>query len=186
MAKATRKPTPKRGRPPLPPEEGKRYPLNMRTTKEVREKLEAAASESGRSLAQEVEFRVQQSLRDDEVRAEAFGGAHNYALMRLISAAIAAVETSRGAKWTEDPHVFREAQAISVRVFEMYAHVVGKGLLKPSHPRQEGLFRLDLLAAAIVSSEIKPGQKPEEILEQVKSLMDEIITDRGRAALDGC
>ena len=185
MGKATRKPARKRGRPPLPPEEGKRYPLNMRTTKEVREKLEAAASESGRSLTQEVEFRVQQSLRDDEARFEAFGGTHNYALMRLISAAIAAIETGRGAKWTEDSSVLHEAQGLAARVFEMYALVVGKGLLKPSHPRQEALFRLDLLAAGIVSSEIKPGQKDEEIWEQAKLLLDETFTDRSREALDG-
>jgi hypothetical protein len=35
---------------------GKRYAMNMRTTSEVRRKLEDAAAESGRSLAQEIEF----------------------------------------------------------------------------------------------------------------------------------
>ena len=40
-------------------EGGKRYPLNMRTTKELRERLERAAAESGRSLAQEVEHIVE-------------------------------------------------------------------------------------------------------------------------------
>jgi len=42
---------------------GKRYPLNMRTTKELREKIEAAARASGRSLVQEVEFRLEQSFQ---------------------------------------------------------------------------------------------------------------------------
>jgi TraY domain len=41
---------------------GKRYPLNMRTTKETRDRLEAAAAASGRSLAQEVEHRLEQSF----------------------------------------------------------------------------------------------------------------------------
>lgn len=50
-----------------PKGEGKRYPLNMRTTKETRDKLAAAASESGRSLAQEVEFRINRSFVDDEM-----------------------------------------------------------------------------------------------------------------------
>jgi len=40
----------------------KRYPLNMRTTKRVRERLERAAAKSGRSLAQEVERRLERSL----------------------------------------------------------------------------------------------------------------------------
>jgi hypothetical protein len=48
---------------------GKRYPLNMRTTREIREQLEAAAAASGRSLAQEVEFRLEQSFRIDQAYA---------------------------------------------------------------------------------------------------------------------
>jgi hypothetical protein len=43
----------------------KRYPLNMRTTKGVRERLERAAAKSGRSLAQEVEWRLERSLDFD-------------------------------------------------------------------------------------------------------------------------
>jgi hypothetical protein len=45
--------------------EGKRYPLNMRTTKRVRDMLEHAARRSGRSLVQEVEWRLESSLRSD-------------------------------------------------------------------------------------------------------------------------
>ena len=41
---------------------GKRYPLNMRTTLELREKIERAAKESGRSLVQEVEYRLELSF----------------------------------------------------------------------------------------------------------------------------
>ena len=48
----------------------KRYPLNMRTTREVREKLEKAAAELGRSLAQEVEFRLERSFERDALGAE--------------------------------------------------------------------------------------------------------------------
>jgi hypothetical protein len=54
------------------PEGGKRYPLSMRTTKEVRERLEAAATANGRSLAQEVEYLVEKALapeRGDVVSA---------------------------------------------------------------------------------------------------------------------
>ena len=54
--------TKRRGRPRKPLEEAKRHPLNMRTTKQLREALERAAQESGRSLAQEVEFRIEQSF----------------------------------------------------------------------------------------------------------------------------
>jgi hypothetical protein len=49
---------------------GKRYPLNMRTTKETRDRLEAAAVASGRSLVQEVEARLEASFHREAV----FGG----------------------------------------------------------------------------------------------------------------
>jgi predicted HicB family RNase H-like nuclease len=46
---------------------GKRHPLNMRTTKELRDKIELAAMASGRSLVQEVEFRLERSFQEEEI-----------------------------------------------------------------------------------------------------------------------
>ena len=46
---------------------GKRYPLNMRTTKELRDKIEWAATVSGRSLVQEVEFRLERLFQQEEI-----------------------------------------------------------------------------------------------------------------------
>ena len=46
---------------------GKRYPLNMRTTKETRDRLEKAAADSGRSLAQELEFQLERVFHYDHV-----------------------------------------------------------------------------------------------------------------------
>jgi Arc-like DNA binding dprotein len=45
---------------------GKRIPLNMRTTRELRDRLDAAARASGRSLVQEVEYRIEQSFQTAE------------------------------------------------------------------------------------------------------------------------
>jgi hypothetical protein len=39
----------------------------MRTTKELRDKIEEAATASGRSLVQEVEFRLERSFRQQEI-----------------------------------------------------------------------------------------------------------------------
>jgi uncharacterized protein (DUF1778 family) len=50
--------------------DGKRYPLNMRTTKEIRERLERAAAKSGRSLAQEVEYRLERSFDREATERE--------------------------------------------------------------------------------------------------------------------
>jgi predicted HicB family RNase H-like nuclease len=46
---------------------GKRYPLNMRTTKELRDKIDWAATVSGRSLVQEVESRLERSFQEEEI-----------------------------------------------------------------------------------------------------------------------
>ena len=54
--------------------EGKRVPLNMRTTKVMRVRLEAAAAESGRSLAAEVEHRLEQSFASSDVIKLLTGG----------------------------------------------------------------------------------------------------------------
>ena len=48
---------------------GKKIPLNMRTTKELRAKINKAAGASGRSLVQEVEHRVEISFTQDRFRA---------------------------------------------------------------------------------------------------------------------
>jgi hypothetical protein len=47
-------------------QEGKRYPLNMRTTFELRRQLEGAAARTGRSLAQEAEFRIEHTFRREQ------------------------------------------------------------------------------------------------------------------------
>jgi hypothetical protein len=60
-------PARRRGRPPLAPEEGKRYPLGIRTTKALRDALLSASQASGRSLAQEIEFRLERSFEAQAV-----------------------------------------------------------------------------------------------------------------------
>ncbi|UQD96146.1 hypothetical protein [Bradyrhizobium japonicum] len=46
-------------------EGGKRYPLNVRTTFELRQSIEAAAAQSGRSLTQEAEARIESSFQQE-------------------------------------------------------------------------------------------------------------------------
>lgn len=56
----------------------KRVPLNMRATPELRAKLEASAGDSGRSLAQEVEFRLEQAFQYEKIV-----GDHDALMQRL-------------------------------------------------------------------------------------------------------
>lgn len=45
----------------------KRYPLNMRVTRDLRERIERAAKANGRSLSQEVEFLVEKAFIYEEM-----------------------------------------------------------------------------------------------------------------------
>ena len=52
----------RRGRPTKPPVPGERVPLSLRVTAEIKDELEQAAIQSGRSLSQEAELRLQTSF----------------------------------------------------------------------------------------------------------------------------
>jgi TraY domain len=72
--------------------DGKRSPLNMRTTRDLREKLEKAAGKSGRSLVQEVEARLEQSLNGDFLLTELLGSGKNAYLLKLIAAMLSGLD----------------------------------------------------------------------------------------------
>lgn len=58
----------KRGRPKLPPGQGKRHGLSLRTTKQLRDQIKAASRLSGRSMAQEIEYRLERTFIEDYER----------------------------------------------------------------------------------------------------------------------
>ena len=81
---------------------GKRVSLNMRTTKETREMLESAAAQSGRSLVQEVERRVEDSF----TREESFGEwVDLYRLVRTYIMSIAVLRNTDGEAAADALHV---------------------------------------------------------------------------------
>lgn len=86
----------------LPPGEGKRVPLNMRTTRELREKLEKEAADSGRSLAQEVEARLERSFTIDE----GFGDADTLKFCRLLAQMADMMTLTNRKRWKDDPKWF--------------------------------------------------------------------------------
>jgi hypothetical protein len=77
----------RRGPAPKGPFQGKRATLTTRITDETRRKLEAASEDTGRSLSQEIEFRLEQSFAGErtigELLAERFG-AQGAVLLLLI------------------------------------------------------------------------------------------------------
>jgi hypothetical protein len=65
----------------LPPDEVKRHSLGIRTTKKLKDALQRAADLSGRSVAQEIEFRLEQSFEVEK----AFGGRETQKVLRMLA-----------------------------------------------------------------------------------------------------
>ena len=115
MAKKS-KSKPRRGRPPLPPEEGRRWTLNTRTTLELRTRLEAAAKASGRSLSHEIEIRLQESVMKDDF----FKNTGGYDLVRYLALGIEMVERQTGKSWNEDSATKVAVKKSLVTLFDDY------------------------------------------------------------------
>lgn len=92
----------KGGRPAKSDEEAKRFPLSLRTTKELREQLEDAASYSGRSLAQEVEHRLGASFQKEASATTRQTGM----LLDAINIIASVIEAQTGKHWHEDPPTY--------------------------------------------------------------------------------
>jgi hypothetical protein len=89
------------GRPALAPGEGKKYPLAIRSTRELKAALVKASQASGRSMAQEIEHRLEQSLDDERHLADALElgfGRQAAGLMLLIGCVIKPLLAQRPAR----------------------------------------------------------------------------------------
>ena len=91
-----------RGGRPAERGEAKRSPINMRTTPAIRAALEEAAERGGRSLAQEIEQRLERSIEEESRR----GGPQTAALIAAILSDIADIEAATGKQWHEDIATF--------------------------------------------------------------------------------
>ena len=126
----------KRGRPPLPPGEGKKVPLNMRTTREIRTRLEDAAKASGRSLAHEVEYRLDQTFREEDTRKAvqgaihmAFGGPEGFDLALKFSIAVQTAESIVGTPITKNKDALQVAVLLVSQVLAKAGPKLRKGTL---------------------------------------------------------
>lgn len=88
-------------------DEVKRAALSLRTSPDLRRRVEEAAERSGRSLAQELEHRLELSFDRDNL----FHGSFNYAFMSMAMGALAQIERRMGASWTEDLPTFDAVSA---------------------------------------------------------------------------
>jgi hypothetical protein len=77
------------GRPPKSEEDRKAVNFTFRSRGQMRDLLKAAAAASGRSISEEIEYRLQNSFREDD----SYGGPHLSAVFRVIANSIALLKT---------------------------------------------------------------------------------------------
>lgn len=127
------KPKAKRGRPALPAEEVKRTNLTFRTRGGLRDQLEEAAKESGRSISEEAEQRIIASFdRVDEI----FGSRALYGIMQTVAAAMKATGETAMARnfkmdatnWLDDPYSYDQAVKAAHKILEAFRP---EGEIKP-------------------------------------------------------
>ena len=81
----------------------RRKTTSTRITPETRAKLGAAAAQSGRSLAQEMEFRLERSFFDEDTAQYLLGfEVHSMMALRCLGDAVAKIEGETGRTWHED------------------------------------------------------------------------------------
>lgn len=92
MPEIEQKPRKRMGRPPKAPEKGRRQNYTFRMSDETRDRVIAAAAASGRSMSEELEWRVEESFREEDRRLTSsalMNGSRNaYSLISKIIAAI--------------------------------------------------------------------------------------------------
>ena len=102
------------GRPRKKPGDGQRNHLGLRVTAELKLRLEKEAVRIGRSLSQEVEFRLERSFLDDEARLaeihNKFGGSYNYAIALAMARIADQLSGQVFAPWTENEWIFHQVR----------------------------------------------------------------------------
>src|SRR5262245_44499005 len=105
------------GRPPKAEKERKAVNFTFRSRGQMRERLQEAATASGRSISEEIEHRLEESFRSEEL----YGGPGLSAVFRALSAHIAVAKTQAGDNWEEND------QARS-RIAQVFADLLATGL----------------------------------------------------------
>ncbi len=116
----------------------RRKTMSTRLTPETRAKLEAATTKSRRSLAQEIEFRLEQSFAKEKSQAEfsdekvravyaPFGKPETFLVARLLANAIHTIEAVTGKNWMDDPEAHRQTQEACKNILDAFRPPGGEG-----------------------------------------------------------
>ncbi len=136
MARRTKEPAKRPGPRPRGPYADKRRTLTTRITDRTRKRLDKAAQATGRSLSQEIEFRLEQSFAEEKTQSfveavavrgvyDSFGREDIFLVARLLSTAIQMIETRTGKIWMDDPEAHRQTQEAAIKVLDAFRPPAG-------------------------------------------------------------
>jgi hypothetical protein len=148
---------------------GKSTVFSTRITPELRRAIERAAAESGRSLSQEIEFRLRRSFDEDAKIVEIFGGQQIYALMRLIGCVLTMQD--RTTSWLSDQVAFDLATHAIGKMLKMFRP--GGGDVKEITAEEEKELRLlmdDVLRVFFAAKpEISVSDKNAALMSRIRA-----------------
>jgi Arc-like DNA binding domain len=118
------------GRPPKAKEDRKAVNFTFRSRDQMRERLEAAAAASGRSISEEIEYRLNQSFDEERLSAAFLGGNDTAKALQLIANAMR-LETAAGdgTPWSKDQ---RKAEAVQTAATLLIAGSAGLPVVPPT------------------------------------------------------
>jgi len=101
--------------------------IGLRITADLRRRLEKAASESKRTLTEEIEVRLRSTLGDPDAAQSLLGGPVNWWALSKIAAYIGHIERATGERWWRDRYTFNQVKAFVTGLFDFF-EPVGAGV----------------------------------------------------------
>lgn len=142
---------------------GKRHALHLRTTRELREQIGAAAEASGRSMAQEVEFRLERSFDVESLTKHM----PTLVLCQALALAFEKVQNRVGSTWDQNDETAALCRRAAAGVFNL--------LMRPSDADlvPEGTIATDEYITGVLAADITRGR--EAGLRNTKGLLSTLI-----------
>ena len=159
-----------------------RKTTSTRITPETRGKIEEAAAQSGRSLAQEIEFRLEQSFRGTGFEALGLGDPNNIGFLRLMGIMFTNICHPLNAEsvWT-NPQAFVEAEA-GFREFFKAVRKLSPDLVKDVEAYDEKTGLGKSMGKGMADMFVKTLKVPgtEELLRRAENLQRNGAATRSR------
>ena len=137
----------------------RRKTMSTRLTPETRAQLEEAAAQSGRSLAQEIEIRLERSFVE-------FGKEETFLVARLLANAIHTIEVVTGKNWMDDPEAHRQTQEACKNILDAFRPPGGKGPMGIDHTFGESVGKDAAIRA--IESEFEQVAHPAKFFDTKK------------------